>query len=385
LSTNYEGYHETLVTKAEISNEASYRELDDGRIFQKVEADVHHERGLACIDCHGYTDVMGDGKRYIHEEDAVKISCEDCHGMNLKTRTLDEVNDSQQRIIKIRGFEHADRPLLLTARDSTLVNNAFIAEDGSPRMVSKLSGEVFDLLPPSSSCSREFGHNSLTCTSCHTQWAPQCIGCHTTYEPEAQGYDLLDKEEMTGSWVEYAGSFLYGPPTLGVRVKAQTKTVEPAIPGMIMTLDKGSFQPHTLPGDTSFYRLFAPASPHTIGAEGRDCKSCHNNPLALGYGRGKLSLTEKNNSWQWQFRSEYENLEDGLPADAWTGFMQEPAATVSTRSNFRPFTVAEQKRILRVGACLTCHDSNSQEMKNSLMTDFNLYLKTISDQCITID
>jgi hypothetical protein len=384
LSTNYEGYHETLLLKNDILEMTGYRELDDGRIFKEVSADIHHERGLACIDCHGYGDVMGDGKTYIHEEEAVKISCEDCHTINLKSQLVNESNMSQQRIVKMRNYEHADRPMLLTSKDSTLINNAYLDNDGSPKLVSKISGEKFDLLAPSSSCTREFGHNSLTCTSCHTQWAPQCIGCHTTYEADSKGYDLLDKKEMEGIWVEYAGSFLYGPPTLGVRENTGRNTIEPAIPGMIMTLDKGSFATYAMPQDTSFYRLFAPASPHTIGAEGRDCKSCHNNPLALGYGRGSLQLTQDDNRWQWSFTSEYENLDDGLPADAWTGFMKERNGIVSTRTNFRPFSIEEQKRILRVGACLTCHDDSSPEMRNSLNSDFDNYLNHISDLCIVV-
>ena len=384
ISTNYEGYHETLLSKEDVLNQEGYRELQDGRIFKQISEDVHHERGLACIDCHGYDDVMGDGTTYLHEEDAVKISCEDCHTNTPRSTTLASLSYNQQRIFKIRDFDH-QQPILLTNSDSAAIINGYVDNDGQPKLVGKLSGQEFLLNEPSGSCTKEFGHNTLTCTSCHTTWAPQCIGCHVTYEEEAEGYDLLDKKPMDGSWVEYAGSFLYGPPTLGVRVTDGGQTVEPAIPGMIMTVDKASFPSHAMPEDTSFYRLFAPASPHTIGAEGRDCKSCHNSPLALGYGRGTLELIESADGWQWEFTSEYENLtSDNLPADAWTGFLKDPSGVVSTRTNFRPFTKKEQESILRVGACLTCHDSNSPEMKNSLNSDFNAYLGTISEKCTVV-
>jgi hypothetical protein len=384
ISTNYEGYHETLLTKEDVLNQEEFRELQDGRIFKQISEDVHHERGLACIDCHGYDDVMGDGTTYLHEEDAVKISCEDCHTNSPISSSLAALSYNQQRIFKIREFDH-QQPILLTNDDSVAIINGYVDTNGQPRLLGKLSGQAYLLKEPSSSCTKDFGHNTLTCTSCHTQWAPQCIGCHVTYEENAAGYDLLDQKPMDGSWVEYAGSFLYGPPTLGVRETNGSFTVEPAIPGMIMTVDKASFPSHAMPEDTSFYRLFAPASPHTIGAVGRDCKSCHNNPLALGYGRGNLELVEAEEGWQWQFTSEYENLaSDNLPADAWTGFLQEPSGVVSTRTNFRPFTTNEQKRILRVGACLTCHDSNSHEMKNSLHSDFNLYLKVVSEKCTVV-
>ena len=126
----------------------------------------------------------------------------------------------------------------------------------------------------------------------------------------------------------------------------------------------------------------------------------------------------------WNFEPAYAaNKYDGLPEDAWIAFpafsqegsqqhmdstntnligSQEHMANanpnligsrqhgaqanlsgwVATRANFRPFTLAEQKRILRVGACLTCHDENSDIMFKSLEADFEEYLKGVSKECI---
>lgn len=385
ISANYQGYHETLLKAPEVDNWDRYRELQDERVFKYIQQDIHHERGLACIDCHGYEDVMGDGKTYLHEEEAVKISCEDCHTQSFKnTATLTELSFVQQRIFKIRGFKHDKEAILLTKKDSVAIINSYVDGQGAGHLISKLSQQAFALTPPSASCTREYGHQDLTCTSCHTSWAPQCIGCHVSYDSDAKGYDLLDKKDMQGSWVEYAGSFLSGPPTLGVRDNSSGLRIEPAIPGMIMTIDKGSFASHAMPDDTSFYRLFAPASPHTIASAGRTCTSCHNNPLALGYGRGELKFNPANGKWQ--FYPEYENLPyDKLPADAWTGFLSKPVEKSSTRLDFRPFSVAEQEKILTVGACLTCHDNNSEVMRASLNSDFNRYLKTVSEVCLVPD
>jgi hypothetical protein len=102
----------------------------------------------------------------------------------------------------------------------------------------------------------------------------------------------------------------------------------------------------------------------------------------LGYGRGELEFMEVSGMWRWHFNSTYESLErDNLPADAWTGFLKEPAEFASTRLNFRPFTIAEQRNILTVGACLTCHDDNSSIMQQSLRQEFDTYLSTISSEC----
>src|SRR5690606_27316663 len=53
--------------------------------------DVHHERGMHCVDCHTLDDVMGDGRLHGSMEDAVEISCSDCHGtFSARTRLVTE-------------------------------------------------------------------------------------------------------------------------------------------------------------------------------------------------------------------------------------------------------------------------------------------------------
>jgi hypothetical protein len=145
---------------------------------------------------------------------------------------------------------------------------------------------------------------------------------------------------------------------------------------MIMTIDKGSFKKGE---KTVFHRLYAPSSAHTTQREGRRCKSCHNNPLAIGYGRGKLSYAVDG---KWTFDPLYQNNKyDGLPEDSWIGFLQERKDQASTRIGMRPFNLIEQKRILAVGGCLTCHKENSGIMKQSLY-DFGAVEKRMSRKCI---
>ena len=49
--------------------------------------DVHHQRGMHCIDCHTVSDVMGDGDIYPQMDFAVEIECTSCHG------TFERVSD----------------------------------------------------------------------------------------------------------------------------------------------------------------------------------------------------------------------------------------------------------------------------------------------------
>jgi hypothetical protein len=54
---------------------------------------------------------------------------------------------------------------------------------------------------------------------------------------------------------------------------------------------------------------------------------------------------------------------------------------MATRENVRPFSIEEQKNILTVGACLTCHKPDSEIMKNSL-SDYTIQKKNLSSDCI---
>ena len=49
---------------------AKRRKLDDGRFVEKIVADVHHERGMECIDCHTANELMGAGAEVAEEEPA---------------------------------------------------------------------------------------------------------------------------------------------------------------------------------------------------------------------------------------------------------------------------------------------------------------------------
>ena len=167
---------------------------------------------------------------------------------------------------------------------------------------------------------------------------------------------------------------------MGVYRTKKSKSITSAVPGMIMTLDQSGYH-GTSKNDTEFFRLFAPSKPHTTTAAGRDCKSCHNNANALGYGRGTLTFVADAKPPHWEFESEYENAEDGLPLDAWIPFLGERQGKVSTRLNFTPFTIKEQQRILTVGACLTCHKDDSEVMKKSL-DNFEEIVNKRSSKCV---
>lgn len=381
IATNYEGWHETLLDEKDVKDSVGYRVLQDKRVFKFVAADIHHEKGLECIDCHTSYELMGDGKTYLHEEEALKVMCEDCHSSSLpKTIDYEKLDIETKKVYDLRKFDFKNRRMVIGSSGQVLVN--VFEEDGEIKMMGKNSKKVHPLKPPVPICIKDMVHESLTCSSCHSAWAPQCIGCHNQFDRGEEGFDLLDNRPVKGTWVEYVDGFISDLPALGVRTGNKPK-IEPCVPGMIISIDKSGYNnAEGTPGNL-FHRLYAPVSPHTTSLKGRDCKSCHNNPVAIGYGRGDLVYEIQSGNGIWRFSPQYApSNTDSLPEDAWIGFLKEGKGIASTRTDFRPFTLDEQKKILTVGACLTCHDEKSRVMQESMDFKFTEYQKRMSSSCI---
>ena len=384
ISTNYMGWHETLLDENEVIDTIGFKVFEDKRVYQYMGADVHHSKGLSCIDCHSSHEVMGDGKDYLHEEDAVSLSCSDCHYKDEpKSIGYEQLDTESMLVFMHRNYTHTDKNILIVEKDGHPLVNTYIDHEGQAFLLGKNDGKKHLIKKQSDVCSRDEAHQTLSCASCHSQWAPRCIGCHNTYDQMKQGYDLLEKRMTKGTWIEHVYEFDAGLPAMGVRTKDGKKKIEPAIPGMILTIDHRNHEDSLLVGDT-FERLYAPNAPHTTTAEVRSCASCHTDPAAIGYGKGKLAYMIGEKSGTWIFEPEYDiNRIDSLPEDAWIPFLQEyTAEKVSTRSDFRPLSVGEQQQILRVGACLQCHKEDSEIMKQSLKNGLNPLLLKISDKCI---
>lgn len=384
ISTNYEGWHETNRESSDTAGLKRYRIIEGSRVFRFVSADIHHQKGMECIDCHNAYELMGSDTLYRHEEDQVTIRCEDCHNEKpSKKIASDNLDPLYTKIAELRDI-HSDS--FYTEQISGLPLLQLVDQKDSIYLRTKNKGKLLPLRSPAKECTRDKAHSRLSCSACHTAWAPSCIGCHNSWEANTPGYDLYRQNKpVTGTWVEYVGIFNADPPALGVRkLRSNEKSSEkiiPGIPGMILSIDLSEYSGKKTQ-DSVFHRLFAPAEPHTTAAKGRSCRSCHNNPQALGFGKGKLTYNIDDHVGHWTFIPYYDSEPvDGLPADAWTGFLKEDTTPSATRLNFRPFTVEEQKRILTVGACLICHEENSTIMKQSL-ADFPGILKQLSQQCI---
>jgi hypothetical protein len=369
IATNYQGWHETIL-KDTLNGNPNFRVLQDKRVFSKQPADIHHDKGLSCIDCHDAMEVMGDGITYSHQEQAVKITCTDCHfNNNPKTILFNELNEADKRILRLRNKDTTVQ-FLVSPNSKKIIYNV-IRESDSFVFISKNENKKQILSKPSKYCKREV-HKNISCSTCHTKWSPQCISCHTTYDPNDDGFDLLDKKWKIGNWIEKGDLFLTSYPTLGVITENEIDQIKSFSIGMNIHLKKDSNKKE------EFHRYFAPTSAHTISKKGANCITCHLEPATIGYGRGILKL-QKNGTFI--FHPKYPKEKDGLPIDAWIPFLSKNKTGKATRKNARPFSVKEQKRILRVGVCISCHKTD-KNIQQAMLKDYTNTLKKISNQCI---
>ncbi len=346
ISLGYQGLFETSGTGIDACPEADRVLLHDGRSGCRAPADVHQRAGLACIDCHLHTELMGDGTAWRHEEEATEVRCESCHGSPsapdplAATKTWGAVTDVITRdILRQRKQTRApDEPVRTGVRGTPLWN--LRATPPGWTLSGKLDGRPHSVRPtPHDLDHTRPGHERLDCAMCHDVWAPRCPTCHTTFKADETQWDFSAGKDAPGRWHEQNEGMGVAPPTLGVDAAGR---IGPTMPGMIATLD-------LTPARS--LRLHAAIVPHTTQREARTCLSCHADALALGLGEGHLDLTGDAVRFT-PTRPDPASPEHAL--DRWVSlFAAIPGAT--TRTGGRSLDAAEQRRVLTVGACLACH------------------------------
>ena len=338
ISMNYAGLAEVEDNALKREDVSTLGRLQDGRLVKSKPADAHHKAGMSCIDCHTGRGLMGSAEGMLHQEEAVDISCRDCHANHSPRLHLDFWPQELSGFISRIPFEiTSNRQFLITERFGTPLWNIEVntEEDNDSEILylHRKNGGGRIQIPQYSQQHHSLAqeHHRLTCEACHAQWAPQCYGCHLSFTSQRRQWDHTKARATPDRWVQRRWDFRQHLPTLGVTANNR---IAPFIPGMILTID------HPTWDQPLFRRLFASTSTHTTGRS-RSCESCHRSPLALGLGQNKLvhkegrELVETND----------DVLIDGLSADAWTGISR-PRPGKGTRPGERSFTQAEIQRIL---------------------------------------
>jgi len=285
--------------------DAGSLKLPDGRPIDRMPADVHYPAGMSCIDCHTSVGLMGNAGDALHQRQAVDISCADCHS--------------------------SPSPGLTTEKNGTPLTHIEM-RDGGAWLQTKITGRALQI-PAASPVyhKQDENHERLTCSACHSQWAPQCFGCHMEYDADGEQWDHVERTVTPGRWSDERWHVRNTLPALGVN--ADNK-IELFVPGMIMTVAHPDLE------EEKFVRMFAPLSPHTIG-KSRSCESCHRSSEALGLGQGEITI----NAGEKTFEPTHELLRDGLPADAWTNIGNSLGGRTPTGGQ-RPLNRVEMESVL---------------------------------------
>jgi hypothetical protein len=269
----------------------SYRglvEVEKDEPFAHAAPDVHQTAGMACIDCHLHTDLMGDGVARTHKEDQVEITCEACHGPvpeggEIAWREVrDEISleiqkrENRREDFLRKGMRGGDAPTRLGRRGTPLLN---LLRRSSWVLIRKLDVVVLPVkqTPRDANHARK-GHERLSCSACHTAWAPRCDTCHTSFDAVRTQWDFAVGKPTDGAWTERSEGFSWGPPLLGVRSDGR---IVPAAPGMILDIDLAAAG-----GGKTLRRLLAPMEPHATGKKARTCESCHRAPAPPDFEAG---------------------------------------------------------------------------------------------------
>lgn len=250
-----------------------------------VPPDVHHQRGMHCIDCHTASDVMGDGNLWPQMDHAVEIECTSCHG------TIEQVTD------------------LRTSRGNRVPN---LHRDGDRVvLVSKVTGKRHDVVQvahvvdpthkaynPRAAAAMTKDHGRLECYACHAAWNIDFFGFHFDRNEQFTQLDLLSGKRTAGRVTTQEKVFAsFNQLRLGFNHEGQ---IAPYVVGFSTI---GSFHDEqgapyldqALPVSAAGLSgvTLVPHQVHTTRREARDCAECHRSGTTWGLGSTNFRLTRE--------------------------------------------------------------------------------------------
>ncbi len=304
------------------------RQLPGGRFYLEIADDVHHEKGMECIDCHTRNEIMGDGTSYAHYEDQLEISCHVCHSENPGT----------------------------TRKNGSLTN--LETEDGKVVLVGKVDEKEHPVRTAKKGVCEFPAHKRVSCEACHSTWVAQCYGCHAKRDAAKTHLDKLSHEETPGLWEEGRSYIRYEKPMLGVW-NDEIVVVTPGCQDIVTVVDENGEI------EQSFDRFtMAAINPHTTQARGRECLDCHASTKTVGLGEGRIFMRDGQMQFETLDRGVETSVGTTVPFDAYVN-LAGTALQHSSRADLRPFDKEELRAILRVGLCVGCHDRYDDEIWNN--------------------
>jgi len=245
--------------------------------------DVHYERGMDCIDCHGAVDTMGDGNIYGVMEHGVTISCESCHGTFNRRATLRTKAGQKLEHVKRSGDQ-----VILTSKVSGkqhVVKQVVDVLDRRHRYYNAKAERAMNAVT----------HGRLTCYACHSGWSINLFGFHFDRNEQFTQLDVLSGKRTPGrvtsqekifatfrhfylGWDSHGriAPYMVGFSTTGTfRDKNGEVRLRQALPVTAAGLSGMTLIHHQL---------------HTVRPAARNCNECHGAPGVLGMGSENFHL-----------------------------------------------------------------------------------------------
>ena len=264
-------------TTATLLNRAFY--LNDDEICPP---DVHHERGMHCIDCHTLGDIMGDGRLQGQMEHAVEVSCEMCHGTIERRTTL----QTERGTPLAHLFEDAGEVFLrskVTGKVHPVKQVVDVLDEGHDHYNAQAARAMNDT------------HAKVECYTCHSGWNVNFLGFHFYRNEQLSQLDILTgkrtpgrvttQEKVFSTWKSfYAGlneegkvaPYLTGFSTMGTVDDAEGKRIfDQAMPVTKAGLSGVTMVHHQM---------------HSVRPTARSCVECHRSSATWGLGSPNFRL-----------------------------------------------------------------------------------------------
>jgi hypothetical protein len=247
----------------------------DGDNRDDTPKDIHHERGLSCIDCHGSRDVhngaRGDassGKLWSRQDQALAIACESCHGgiaayaatvpcvdydgaaaecaADRYGNALRNVTVNSEGEYWLRGRIDGRPHYVPQTRDVVVQSNKIhpLTRQALYRPIAsyamgRADGDARTGIGPRQAdpglYTPGFSHSdTMDCVSCHAAWTNSCIGCHMASAYDASR-DNFYFSNTTGERIVLRGSTaapVYSTPLLFLLSVGSKNRITQTAPGV---------------------------------------------------------------------------------------------------------------------------------------------------------
>jgi len=244
--------------------------------------DVHSERGMHCIDCHGATDVMGDGNIYGEMENAVTVRCETCHGTFTRRATF--------KTSRGETLEH-----LRWDGDNAVLRGKVDGKLHPVKQVVDVLTRGHKAFNGAAARAMTHAHDRLTCYACHSGWSVNFFGFHFDRNESFTQLDVISGQRTPGRVTTQEKIFAtFRHFYLGVDSRGKIA------PYMVGFSTAGTYRDESgnvvlrqelpvtaagLSGMTLIHHQM-----HTVRPAARKCMECHGAPSVLGLGSENFHL-----------------------------------------------------------------------------------------------